>query len=64
MSTPCNGEIHCFLVITLVIIFLVVFLLFAFFGGGLAGFAANGEPRSRAQIVDAQLGKLREKTTC
>ena len=51
-----------FLVITL-IIFLVVFLFFAFFGGGFTGFAADGEPRSQAQVIDDQLGELKEKIT-
>ena len=48
-----------FLVITLIIIIIIViFFFFAFFSGGLTGFAANGKPYSRGQIIVAQLGEL------
>ena len=52
------------LFITSIFIFIVVFLFFAFLGGGLMGLAANGEPYSRGQIIVAQLGELKEKIKC
>ena len=48
-----------FLIVILVVVFVVIFFFFAVLGGGLTGFAANGEPCSQAQ-----LGELREKIAC
>ena len=50
-----------FFVLFIITLIIIVIFFIALLSGSLAGFAASGKPRSRAKILDVQLGELKGK---